>query len=60
MNIRPEVYSESLNLVKLSHLVVPKVFLTWPRIVFCVFSCAKTIPLPEDLGNEFATAAQNV
>ena len=54
------MYRESLNLVKLSHLVVPKVFLTWPRIVFCVFSCAKTIPLPEDLGNEFATAAQNV
>ena len=32
-NIRPEVCSEPLNLVNFFHLVVPKVFLKWLRIV---------------------------
>ena len=54
-NIGPEVCSEPLNLVNFFHLVVPKVFLKWPRIL-CGFSGARKIHLPGGLGNEFATS----
>ena len=55
-NIRPEVCSEPLNLVKFFHLVVRKVFLKWLHIV-CVFFGERKIHLPEELDNEFATVS---